>query len=216
PNIGSFPMPTSQIPISRPFGIPRGTASDSLLDSLSEVSTMSPNTRPPCPRSEQKCGAREKTLLPPHLVRHIDRELELCPLLLLGKEVAFLGRGKAALRRYRELLQRHEFTCLFQPPLDVVLVLELAEFRRDDADHHDLVAVRQEAQGLEATGAVGIIFEEIAIVMGVPQHGFRHRLVAAGGNPGGAEIAAADMRGDHHVGGPLRYRVVDDAGVDLL
>ena len=32
-----------------PFRTPRGTASDSLLDSLSKVSTMSPNTRPPVP-----------------------------------------------------------------------------------------------------------------------------------------------------------------------
>src|SRR4051812_7477117 len=50
-------MQASQIPISRPSGIPRGTASDSLLDSLSEVSTMSPNTCPPCLRSEQREGA---------------------------------------------------------------------------------------------------------------------------------------------------------------
>ena len=46
------PTPTSQTPISCPSETPRGTASDSLLDPLSKVSTMSPNTRPPCPRSE--------------------------------------------------------------------------------------------------------------------------------------------------------------------
>src|SRR6202042_3104480 len=53
-----LPRPTSQTPISRPFETPRGTASDSLLDSLSKVSTMSPNTRPLCPRSEQLRGER--------------------------------------------------------------------------------------------------------------------------------------------------------------
>src|SRR4051794_1722172 len=56
-----LPMPTSQTPISYPSVTPRGTASDSLLDSLSKVSTMSPNIRPPCPRSEHKHGARERT-----------------------------------------------------------------------------------------------------------------------------------------------------------
>src|SRR5437016_728928 len=156
-------------------------------------------------QDEAGASLAPRELLPPHLVRHIDRELELSPLLFLGKEVAFLGRGEAALRRYRKLLQGYEFGGFFQPPLDVVFVLKLAEFRGDDPDHHDLVAGRQEAQRLEAAGAVGIIFEEIAVVIGAPQHGFRHRLVAAGGNPGGAEIAAADMGRDHHVGGPLRY-----------
>jgi len=120
------------------------------------------------------------------------------------------------LRRYRELVERREFARLFQPPLDVFLFFQLARFRGDDADHHDLVALRQIAQRLEAAGALGIIFEEIAVVIGAGQHGLRHRLVAAGRDPGGTEIAAADMRGDGHVGRPLRDRIVDDPGVDFL
>src|SRR3989442_234927 len=47
---------------------------------------------------------RELKLLPPHLARDIDRQLQLGPLLFLGQDVAFLGRCKAALRRYRELV----------------------------------------------------------------------------------------------------------------
>src|SRR5215212_8606184 len=82
-------------------------------------------------------------LLPPHLVRHIYRELQLGPLLFLGQDVAFLGRGEAALRRHRELLERREFCGLHQPPLDVFLFLELTELRGDDADHDHLVALRQ-------------------------------------------------------------------------
>src|SRR3954464_3915890 len=54
------PTPTSQIPTARPSGTPRGTASDSLLDSLSKVSTMSPNTRPPSLRSEHPQGGGEQ------------------------------------------------------------------------------------------------------------------------------------------------------------
>src|SRR5438876_5488137 len=39
------------------------------------------------------------TLLPPHLFRDIDRELQLGPLLVFAEDIAFLGRGKTALRR---------------------------------------------------------------------------------------------------------------------
>src|SRR3954470_8983865 len=88
----------------------------------------------------------EKRLLPPDLVGDFDREAELGPLLFLGQDVAFLGRGKAALRRHRELVKRREFGGLFETALDVVLLLELAEFRGNDADHDHLVALRQIAQ----------------------------------------------------------------------
>jgi hypothetical protein len=61
-------------------------------------------------RDTMRLWLREmRKLLPPHLVRDIDRELQLGPLLFLGEDVALLGRGKAALRRHRELLQRREF-----------------------------------------------------------------------------------------------------------
>jgi hypothetical protein len=53
--------------------------------------------------------AKALTLRSPHLVRHFDREPQLRPLLLFGEDVAFLDRGKAALRRQRKLLDRREF-----------------------------------------------------------------------------------------------------------
>ena len=56
-----------------------------------------------------------KRLLAPNLVRDFDGEAELGPLLLLGQDVAFLGGSKAALRRYRELVERREFARLLQP-----------------------------------------------------------------------------------------------------
>src|SRR3977135_4604502 len=90
-------------------------------------------------------------LFAPHLFRAIDREFQLRPLLFLGEDVALFGRGEAALRRYRELIERHELARLLQPPLDIVLVLELAGLRGDDADHDNLVAFRQIPQRLEAT-----------------------------------------------------------------
>src|SRR6267378_689130 len=155
-------------------------------------------------------------LFAPYLFRDIDREPQLRPLLFLGEDVTLFGRGEAALRRNRELIQGHEFSCFFQPTLDVVLFLQFAGLRGDDANHHDLVALWQIPQRLEAAGAFGIIFEEIAVVVGAGQHGLRHRLITAGRNPGGAEIAAADMRGDGHVGRPLGDRIVDHTGIDFL
>ena len=134
---------------------------------------------------------------------------KLRPLLLLGKDVALLGRGKAALRREAELLQRSELGRLVDAALDVVLLLQRAALGGDEAEHHDLVALRQEAQRLEAAGAVGVVFEEIAVVVHLAQQRLRHRLVAALGNPGRAEIAAADMGGDRHVGGLAFERRVD-------
>ncbi len=100
--------------------------------------------------------------------------------------------------------------------LDVGARLQPARLRRDEAEHDDLVALRQEAQRLETAGAVGVVFEEVAVVIALRQQAFRHRLVAAGRNEGRAEIAAADMRGDGHVGGLGFQRLVDAGDVGFL
>src|SRR5581483_2514919 len=47
------------------------------------------------------------------------------------EDVAFLGGGEAALRGQRELLQRREFRGLFEAPLDVVALFQLAELGGD-------------------------------------------------------------------------------------
>ncbi len=63
---------------------------------------------------------------------------------------------------------------------------------------------------------VGIVLEEVAVVIAAAEQVLGHRLVAAGGNPGRAEIAAADMRRDRHVRGLGFERLVDGAGIGLL
>src|SRR6267142_1191115 len=123
----------------------------------------------------------------PHLIGELLDHAKLRPLLLLGEQVAFFGGGEAALRREAELLRRSELGRLVDPALDVVLLLERAALGGDQAKHHGLVAFRQEAQWFEAAGAVGVVFEEIAVVVHRPQQRLRHRLVAAFGNPGRAE-----------------------------
>src|SRR4051794_19663942 len=145
--------------------------------------------------------ARGESSLRPHLVGELDDLAHLGPLLVLREDVAFLGAGEAALRAERELLDRCEFRRLVDAALDVLDLLQRAGFRRDEAEHDDLIALGQEAERLEAAGARRVVFEEIAVVFHVAQQPLGDRLVAALGDPGGTEVAAADMRGDHHVGG---------------
>jgi hypothetical protein len=45
---------------------------------------------------------------------------KLRPLLVLGQHIAFLGRGKAALRRQAELIERHIFRRLLDAAFDLV------------------------------------------------------------------------------------------------
>src|SRR4051794_6969322 len=98
--------------------------------------------------------AEQRGLLAPHFLRNLHGEAELGPLFLFGEDVALLRRGKTALRGECELLQRGELGGFLETALDVIPLLELPEFRGDHTDHDDLVALGQEAQRLEATGAV--------------------------------------------------------------
>src|SRR6266542_708788 len=72
----------------------------------------------------------------PDLPGGLDDQAELRDLLLVGHEVALDRGGEAALRRQAELLQRHEVARLLDPPLEVVLTLELTPLGRDQAQHH--------------------------------------------------------------------------------
>src|SRR3954469_21522731 len=98
--------------------------------------------------------------LAPDLARVLHAPAELGPLLVLGQQVALLGAGEAALRRQAELVERREFRRLFDTPLELVLALELAGLGRHDAQH-DLLALREKTQRLEAAGAVGVVLHEI-------------------------------------------------------
>src|SRR5712692_6005678 len=97
----------------------------------------------------------------PCFVGELHNHRKLRPLLILGKDIALLGRGKAALRRKAELLERSKLGCFLDAALDVVLLLQRAALRRDEAEHNDLVALGQVTQRLEAAGTLGVVFEEI-------------------------------------------------------
>src|SRR5262245_58998286 len=137
--------------------------------------------------------ARDTGSLTPHLFGDFDHFAHLGPLLLFGEDVALLGRGEAALRAERELFQRRVFRRLVDAALDVIFLLQRAALRGYQANHRDLVALRQEAQRLETAGTLGVVFEEIAVEVALAEQPLGHRLVAARGDPGRAVIAAADM-----------------------
>src|SRR6185312_4898513 len=96
---------------------------------------------------------------PPDLFRQLDDHAQLRPLFVGGENVAFLGRSKSALRRERELVERHDPGRLLDALLDVVARLQPPGLGCDDAEHDDLVAFRQEAQRLETAGALAVVFE---------------------------------------------------------
>ena len=55
-------------------------------------------------------------LFPPHFVRQLYDHPQFGPLFILSEHIALFGRCEAALRRQAELIKRHIFGCLFDPP----------------------------------------------------------------------------------------------------
>ena len=120
------------------------------------------------------------------------------------------GAGETALRRKGELLERHEFCGLVDAALDVVLLLELAELGRHQAEHDDL-AFRHMAQWREITRALVVVLEKIAVDGEILEQRLGHRLVAAFRHPRALEVAATEVRADRHA-----FGAVGDRGIDEL
>src|SRR5206468_10773437 len=78
---------------------------------------------------------------PPDLVRHLDDQPQLRPLLLLSERVALLGRGEAALPGQAELIEGRVFRRRVDAALELVLAFELAGLCRHQTEH-DLFALR--------------------------------------------------------------------------
>src|SRR5262245_8857787 len=142
----------------------------------------------------------ERSRSAPHLLRNLDDPRQLGPLLLGGEDVAFLGRGETALRREAELIERRIFARFLDPALDRTLVLELAGLGGDEPEHHDLVAFGKRAQRLKPAGTLGVPFEEIAIDREIIEQLVCNRLISTAANEGRAEIAAAKVGRNDHIG----------------
>src|SRR6185369_6699522 len=118
-------------------------------------------------------------LLPPYFFRQLHDHPQLGPLFFLGEHIALLGRSKPALRRQAELVERHISGGLFDTLFHFGARLETPGLRRHQTEHDHLLAFRQETQWLKATGAVGVVFEKISIVVAFSEQVLSHRFVAA-------------------------------------
>src|SRR3954467_14243957 len=68
-------------------------------------------------------------------------------------------------------------------------------------------------QGLETSGAVAVIFEEITVDVRLIEHRARDALIATLRHPHAPEIAAAGVDGDRHALGCASGDRVDDARI---
>ena len=92
-----------------------------------------------------------------------------------------------------------------------LLVLEFGELGGDEAEDDRLVL--DEAQRLESARALAVVLEEEAVDGAVREEDLGDGFVAAGGEPRGAEVAAADVHRERQVGGLGGDDPVEDADV---
>jgi len=117
------------------------------------------------------------------------------------------------LRRQAKLLERYKFRRPRDAAPDVVFRLQLSAFRSDQAEYNGLVP-RHQAQRLEATSALGVVFHEVAVHVNCIEQRFRHRLVTAGSDERRLKIATAQMHRDRHIRRDVGNRGVDHASID--
>src|SRR6202011_6222261 len=99
----------------------------------------------------------------PHFARCLHNKAKLGDLLLPGQRVAVDGRRESALRTEAELLERHVFRRLVDPPLELVLAFERRPLAGDEAQDHPFLRARYEPQWLEAARARIVVFQEEAV-----------------------------------------------------
>src|SRR5580700_6943296 len=98
----------------------------------------------------------------PDLLGGLDDEAELGHLLVVGQRVALGGRGEAALAGQADLVQRHVLGRFVDAAFEIVLGLQLGTLGGDQAED-DHLAGRDEAQWLEAAGALVVVLQEEAV-----------------------------------------------------
>ena len=136
-------------------------------------------------------------LIGPDFFCNLFNERQLAPLVLIGDKIAFLGGSEAALRAERQLLERHIFGSLTDTRDNVFLLFQSGILGGYQTQNDLLLA--DVAQRLETAGTVAVVLEEEAVHVAVAEQDLRYRLIAAGGRPGRAEVAATDVHGDNHV-----------------
>ena len=80
---------------------------------------------------------------------------------------------------------------------DVLFVFQLGVFGGNKAKNDLLFS--DVAQRFKAACAVAVILQEETVYIALTEQDLSYRLVSAGGGPGGAEVAAADVHGNGHI-----------------
>src|ERR1700692_2722164 len=151
-------------------------------------------------------------LCPPHLLGDLADHLELRPLVVFGEDIAFFGRGEAALRRKTKLIEVGEPCGFLDAALDGVLGFQRAGLSRHQAKHRAAIFL-QTPQRLKTAGAVGVVFHKIAVHLDLVEQHFLLGLVAAAAHVGRFVVAAAQMHGHRHVRRNVGHRDVDELAV---
>lgn len=135
-------------------------------------------------------------LFSPDFICVVADESDFGPLFFFSEGVAFFGGGEAALGAQAELVFGDVLGGFFYACLDVFKFLELREFGGDEAE--DDLLFLDVLQRFEAACAVGVVFKEESVDVAVAEEDFSDRIVSAGGEPGGSEVAAADVHGEYY------------------
>jgi len=120
---------------------------------------------------------------------------------------ALFRRGEALCGDSASMIQRHEFAGFLQPPLDVVLLLQRSPVFEVMTPTTTTVSSANSGSGSKPPARSNHI-REIAVRNWCGPAWSPPPARSRPTRSGGAEIAAADMRRDRHVGRPLGDRVV--------
>src|SRR5579864_1599360 len=204
---------------------PASVPAPSRLAPISQTTTLAPSCaiRSAMPRPMPRAAPVTMATFPatmfaiglcsPDFLCDLADHLELGPLLVLGEDIAFLGRGEAALRRQAKLLEIGEFGGFLDAALDGVFGFQRPSLGRHQAQHH-AAAFLQTPQRLKTAGAVGVVFHEIAVHLDLVEQHFLLGLVAAGAHVGRFVVAAAQMHCHRHVRRNVGHRDVDELAVE--
>src|SRR4029077_3283443 len=109
----SVPAPSRLAPISQTTTLAPSCAINSAMPR--PMPRAAPVTMATLPATMFAIG-----LCPPDFFCDLTDHPQLRPLLVFGQDIAFFGRGEAALRRQAKLLQGYEFRSLVDARLDVI------------------------------------------------------------------------------------------------
>src|SRR5580704_17863355 len=115
----SVPAPSRPAPISQTTTLAPSCAINSAMPR--PMPRAAPVTMATLPATMFAIG-----LFPPHLLGDLADHPQLRTLFLFGEDIAFFGRGEAALRRQTELLEIGESCSFLDAPLDGVLGFQRA------------------------------------------------------------------------------------------